>query len=82
MVRASLLGSFRQRCWRFPYRKDFELFLLTVTFKLGRMANTADSKRTVGAQEAIGETATQSVVVAVDRYSCPVDLKNTEKYWH
>ena len=31
------------------------------------MQATADSKKMASAQEAIGETATQSVVVAVDR---------------
>ena len=48
-------------------RDKFKLFHFVI-FK-GRMVNTADSKRIASAQEAIGETATQSVVVAVDRYS-------------
>ena len=48
-------------------RDKFKLYHVVI-FK-GRMANTADSKRIASAQEAIGETATQSVVVAVDRYS-------------
>ena len=40
---------------------------LCLYFNEGRMPVAADSKKAAGSQEAIGETAAQSNVVAVDR---------------
>ena len=53
----------------FPFVQDhFNLeFACLQCFRSGRMPIAADPKRMAIMQEAIGETSSQSVVVAVDR---------------